>query len=205
MACVHFEGNVLTEYTDQAGVQTIGKGHRITAAEQASGSFPGGARATKNEAGKWVVTAGQSEAIFMADTGRFAADIQAHVDPAIYAQLQDYQIDALILWDYNTGGLDGSELLHQLNLGNFDEVPIQMLRWDHRRDPNTGRLVEDVGLLARRRAEGAIWSNGYEHPAAVDSLDAARLADTAKQAFELSFDLTDQVSELSGPARTEDA
>lgn len=196
---VHFEGNVLVEYTDQAGVQTIAKGHRITATEQSTGLFPGGVQAVKNAAGKWVVTAEQSEEIFVVDTGRFAKDIQDHVDPAVYYQLQDYQIDALILWDYNTGGLDHSDLLHELNLGNFDQVPVQMLRWDHRMDPNTGKLVEDMGLLARRKAEGAIWTNGYEHPDTDTALEVARLADTAKQAFALNFDLTQQVDELSEP------
>lgn len=201
MAMVHFEGNVLTEYTDQAGVQTIGKGHRIVAAEQESGHFPGDVQALKNGAGKWTITSEQSDMIFIVDTGRFARDVEQCVEPGIYASLQDYQIDALILWDYNTGGLCGSELLHQLNLGNFDQVPIQMLRWDHRRDPATGKLVEDMGLLARRRAEGAIWSNGYEHVQTFAELERARVADTAKLAYELSFDLTDEVNELNRVTR----
>lgn len=84
--------------------------------------------------------------------GQKIADITAgHI-------LQPYQISALISFSYNVGitGLKTSTLLRFLLAGNVQGAADQFLRWDkmHLAD---GSVVESPGLLARRRAERAVF------------------------------------------------
>ncbi len=184
-----FEGNVLHVYTDVAGYETIGKGHLCSSREMATGTFPGGVQAYRDSMGRWAITAEDSAAIFIVDTGRFAKDLSdLYRGPR---DLEDHEADALILWDYNTGGLRNSGVLNALNAGRFEDVPTEMLRWNHRRDPKTGKLVVDEGLTLRRQAEVSIWLNGYEHPETDSRLQAAGLAETSGRAFKLNLDLTE--------------
>lgn len=182
MAMVHFEGNVLHVYLDQAGKQTIGIGHLCSAYELATGRFPGGVQAFRDSAGRWAITADQSRAIFRIDTSRFARDLtNLYHGPR---PLTPNEADAIILWDFNTGGLFNSGVLAALNEGRFEDVPTQMLRWNHIRDRLTGHLVEDAGLTARRHAEVSIFVNGYAHNDTQQSL-----AQAAEEAYGLRFTL----------------
>lgn len=178
---VHFEGVVLHVYKDQAGLETIGIGHLMSSAESVTGKFPGGIQAIRDSQGRWAITREQAQELFIIDTSRFARDLtQLYKGPR---ELTEYEADAIILWDYNTGGLRNSGLLNALNAGRFEDVPTEMLRWNHRKDPRTGRLVVDEGLTLRRQAEVSIWLNGYEHPETDSRLAAADVAETAGRAF----------------------
>jgi lysozyme len=180
-----FEGTVLTVYHDQAGVPTIGTGHALTADDKASHRFDHG------------ITAEQAKDLLAKDV----ADAEAAVTRMVKVGLSQEQFDALVSWTFNlgSGALQNSKLLVRLNQGDYDAVPGEMLRWCKRKDPKTGLLVEDAGLLARRRAEGAIWESGHDHPATATAVDAATVADAAERAFGLIIEPGEFVDELNEP------
>jgi lysozyme len=183
---IYFEGDVLHQYKDQAGLWTIGRGHLMNAVEVATGELPGHVQAIRDSQGRWAITEEQSIAIFQVDTGRFAKDLtDLYHGPR---ELEDHEADALILWDYNTGALASSGVLRALNDGRYGDVPGEILRWNHRRDPRTGNLVVDEGLTLRRQAEVSIWLNGYDHPETDSRLQAADVAETSGRAFAIGFD-----------------
>lgn len=161
---LHFEGRVLHVYVDQAGYETIGEGHKCSKAELSSGFFPGGVQAAFDTKYRWTITAEQSSQIFQADIAPRAAKVDELVTfPLDGGADQGPQRDALILWHFNTGGLEGSRLLVVLNQGNLIEAAGEMLRWNHIRDPKTGEKVVDRGLTLRRQAEANLFLNGYDH------------------------------------------
>jgi lysozyme len=49
-----------------------------------------------------------------------------------------------------------SSVLRLLNADDYESVPAQLLRWT--KETISGRLVENVGLANRRRAELAVWN-----------------------------------------------
>ncbi len=66
------------------------------------------------------------------------------------------QYDALTDFVFNlgVGALHGSTLLSLLNQGQYDDVPAQIMRWDHE-----GQAVVP-GLAARRKGEVILWNGG---------------------------------------------
>ncbi len=159
----NFEGTVLHRYFDQAGVVTVGTGHALTAAEKAAGAYVEG------------ITRAEAKELLRLDVAR----AEEQVNALVKVPLEQHQFDVLVSFTFNLGGgsLGKSQLLVQLNQGNYGAVPLELIRWMKRRDPRTGMLVEDSGLLARRRAEAAVWVNGYVHKATeVAFADAAAIA-----------------------------
>lgn len=157
-----FEGNVSHVYLDQAGKETIGIGHLITDEERLRGAFI------------MPLQPGQAEALLQLDV----ALAEGYVHRLVKVPLEQYQFDALVSFTFNLGGgaLGSSKLLIRLNQGEYDAVPAELERWCKRKDPRTGALVQDAGLLARRRAEGRVWQNGYAHQAVDEGLRHAALA-----------------------------
>jgi lysozyme len=171
---MNFEGTVLHRYLDQAGVMTVGTGHALTAAEKAAGAYVEG------------ITRVEAKELLRLDV----AKAEEQVRTLVKVPLKPHQFDALVSFTFNLGGgaLQHSQLLVQLNQGNYGAVPLELVRWMKRRDPRTGLLVEDSGLLARRRAEAAVWVNGYVHKdTEVAFADAAAIA--AAHQLNLQVDL----------------
>jgi lysozyme len=176
-----FEGTVLSVYIDVAGHPTIGTGHCLTPSEISSGAYKNG------------ITKEQAQELLARDI----ADTEAVVNRFVTVPLSQEQFDVLVSFTFNEGSeaLKTSRLLLRLNQGDYDAVPGELLRWFKRRDPKTGKLVEDQGLLARRRAEGAIWNSGHDHPATKIAVAAAEIDEAAKRAYALNFDLRTVVEE----------
>ncbi len=128
----HSEGLTLVAKDDN-GKCSIGYGHR---------GVPAGT----------VWTQGQAEKAFESDVA-FAAQA---VNKMVYVPLTQGQFDALVDFTFNLGAGDlySSTLLDLLNQGQYDDVPAQMMRWDH-----IGQTVS-AGLEARRKGDVILWNGG---------------------------------------------
>ena len=140
------EGFVGHIYKDQAGLDTIGYGHLLTAEDKASGRFLGGL----DEAG--------ATDLLRRDVG----SAESAVNSLVSVNLSQNQFDALVDFVFNLGrgALAISTLLRLLNEGEYGQVPAQFLVWDKVRDPTTHQLVVNQGLLERRQREAALWQQG---------------------------------------------
>ena len=124
------EGLAITIRND-VGHQMIGYGHDLTPAEISAGKWKGG------------ITMLDAALLLEEDVAKWDAAINAH-----HLALAQSQHDALADFTHNLGV--GS--LNQLLAHGVDQVPSQLLRWDHE-----GSTVV-AGLLARRQAEVAMWN-----------------------------------------------
>lgn len=137
-----WEGLRLNAYLDVAGVWTIGYGHTN------SDYAVRGVKITKKKA----------EQILITDVERF----EKAVDEGVKVELTDYQFGALVSFAFNVGaaGFLGSTLLKALNKGNYEDVPVQLLRWNKATNPATGKKEKVEGLTNRRVAEIGLWNKG---------------------------------------------
>jgi lysozyme len=131
-------------YTDLAGLQTIGFGHRLRFGE----SFPNG------------VNLAEAEGILAGDL-RTAEEA---VERLVHVPLTQGEFDALVDFVFNLGAgrLASSTLLKYLNEGKHDAAAWQLLVWDH------SGMREIPALKRRREAEFRLWS-----PAAAPCQSAA--------------------------------
>ena len=128
----HCEGCRLTAYPDN-GAFSIGYGHR---------GVPEGTVWSQQEA----------EDALERDLGAAAASVRTLVTSA----LTQGQFDALTDFVFNLGTrrLAESTLLRVLNLGDYDRVPDELMRWVYAAgEPN-------AGLKARREGEAILWEGG---------------------------------------------
>lgn len=82
------------------------------------------------------------------------------VDELVTVPLTPPQRDALISFQYNTGGLAASLLLRRLNGGDYAGAADELLRWN--KVEQRGVMVELAGLTYRRRRERALFLGGSE-------------------------------------------
>ena len=127
----HWEGCVLTAYTDQGGRVTIGYGH------------------TGNVALGTQVSQQQADELLEADIRGAVPQVEGVVKVPVNAN----QMAALISFTFNLGisNLTRSGLLLQLNRNNLLQAADQFLLWNH-----IGMYVSP-GLSARRAAERALF------------------------------------------------
>lgn len=123
-------------YRDQAGVDTIGYGHRVLEGE----SFPSN------------ITEDQAEKILSLDI----LVAENSVRRLVKVSLTQGQFDALVDFVFNLGfsRLSKSTLLRYLNGGEYTAAGLELLKWDR-----VGEQ-EEPGLKARREAEFALWKGG---------------------------------------------
>lgn len=136
-----WEGFRANKYNDPAGNCTGGFGHLL---------HMGPCNGSPSEAGWDGLTLEEGKR-------RLAADIipYAHaVDQVVRVPLTQNQWSALVSFTFNVGpgNLQQSQLLSVLNMGNYAEVPDQLMRWVYGSDGN-----QYPGLIRRRRAEGDLW------------------------------------------------
>ena len=139
------EGLRLAAYQDTGGVWTIGYGH--------TGAYPDAWRAFSSH--PWLrvgagdaITSSDAEALLGSDLWG-AEDVVAAV-PGV-ASLTDNQFSALVDFTFNLG----PSALRQLLAHGLDQVPEQLLRWDH--GEVGGHEEELAGLKVRRQAEVDLW------------------------------------------------
>lgn len=131
-----WEGKHLRAYKDSAGIDTIGVGHTL-------GVKPGD-----------VITEKQCEEYLKVDL--FVAERE--IWECVKVPLTQTEFDALVSWEFNTGGLRGSTLLKRLNARQYDLVDNEMRRWN--KATVKGKKVAIKGLTARRLSESELWSCG---------------------------------------------
>lgn len=132
-----WEGAALRAYDDGTGVWTIGYGH--TAAAGPPRVYRG-----------MTITAAEADQILSADL----ASVEVNVNHHVIVELNQNQFDALVSFDFNTGGLDRSSLLRSINAGLTDLIAKDFNMWDR----GGGRVMP--GLLRRRQAEYLLFSTG---------------------------------------------
>ena len=86
------------------------------------------------------------------------ADLDEHarqMDSLVKVSLTQGQYNGLLDWVFEEGigRLHNSTLLHVLNEGHYDQVPDQLRKWVYA----GGKKM--AGLVRRREAEIALWSN----------------------------------------------
>ena len=136
------EGIVPAPYRDSVGVWTFGIGH--TAA--AGGLDPQQmARAMPADVDAAVM---QAIEVFRHDLGKY----EARVNQAIRVPLKQHEFDALVSFDFNTGGIHRAQLTKAINAG----------------DPNAARhfmgWLKPPEIRKRRTAEMRLFQTGdYDH------------------------------------------
>jgi lysozyme len=125
-------------------------------------------------AGKWTISWGHCKGVrsgmkvTMAQSEQFLSDdLEEHgkiVKKYVNVPLTQSQYDALTSFVFNLGGgnFRSSTLLKKLNMGDYDAVPEQIMRWNKARVD--GKLTPLRGLTRRRAAEAAIFSKDAQLP-----------------------------------------
>ena len=138
-----FEGFRSQMYNDAANHCTIGYGHLV---------HYGPINGSEPAEFKKGITEQQALTLLQQD----AAKAIAAVRDCVKVNLNQQQFDALVSFAYNEGGgaLESSTLVKLLNQGDYGSVPDQLTRWN-----KAGNQVLQ-GLVARRAAEGALFTHG---------------------------------------------
>lgn len=107
------EGVVLSPYKDSVGVWTFGIGHT------ASAGIPD-PRQLRGE---------QSLAFAMDVFRRDIAHFEGRVNRAVKVPIKQHQFDALVSFDFNTGGINRASLTKALNAGSYTRAAELFMRW----------------------------------------------------------------------------
>lgn len=143
--CMAFEGFAPKPYICPAGVRTQGFGHTAAAGPTTPPMGEG-----------WTVADGA--AIFARTFDSYAARAATQLGPQAMSRLTDNQFSALASFVYNTGSLylksgHPTGILRAVREGRFSDVPAELRRWTRA----GGQTLP--GLVRRREAEAALWSN----------------------------------------------
>ena len=130
-----FEGCFLAAYNDGVGVCTIGFGHTDAAG-------------TPSVHYGMTITRAQADEILARDLEK----VEVEVARLVKVPVNQNQIDALVSFQFNTGGLSRSSALKLLNAGKYSEVPAALMLWNR----GGGKVM--AGLTRRRKAEGDLWN-----------------------------------------------
>lgn len=145
-----WEGIRLEEYSDAAGLPTIGVGHLIASSEVRSGMLRIGDRHVSYSAG---ISREDALELFAQDLETFEQAVQR----AVLVPLEQHQFDALTSFAFNVGigNLRASTLLKVVNAGDVGSAPAQFRRWVNA----GGKRIP--GLVRRRENEIALWEGRY--------------------------------------------
>ncbi len=130
-------------YNDPVGHCTIGCGHLV---------HRGPINGSEPEEFRRGITRDRALELLQQDAATAAGEIARSVT----VELSQQQFDALVSFVFNvgTGAFRDSTLLKLLNGADYASVPPQLNRWTKA----SGQTLP--GLVTRRKAEGALFSNG---------------------------------------------
>lgn len=136
------EGIVLGPYLDSVGVWTYGVGHTAAAGGPDPSKMP------KVDTRSWTKEQVNEEVmkvlqLFDVDLDKY----EARVNRAITRPLQQHQFDALVSFDFNTGGILRANLTKEINSGNLSGDGF--MGW-----------VRPKEIIKRRKAEQALFRTG---------------------------------------------
>jgi len=160
------EGNILYAYDDATnkrvnvgdtvrGTITIGVGH--TTAAGSPTVTPG-----------MTITASESDAILAKDL----AAVEAQINNLVKVPVNQNQYDALVSFQFNTGGLARSQILRSLNAGDYDGAASAFMNWTKANGNATllaGRRQREIALFKSKNtatgsatgaAAGAVVAGG---------------------------------------------
>lgn len=157
MALIHSEGVVLSRYLDSVGVWTIGVGHTASAGGLDPRTFKG------------TLTMQQVIDLLRDDVAKF----ERRVRQTIKVPITQDMFNALVHFDYNTGGIHRAKLADAINAGKTDRRTILagFMGWTRpaslkgRREVETamffGEYPPETATLYRAGADGRVdWRSG---------------------------------------------
>lgn len=127
------EGIVLKRYKDSVGVWTIGIGHTVSAGD------PDPSKVTQ------ALSLPEAMEIFRRDIAKF----ERRVNAAVMVPLLQHEFDALVSFDFNTGGIYRAKLTSGLNAGNKNAAANGFMGW-----------VKPPEIRKRRTAEMNLFKFG---------------------------------------------
>lgn len=131
------EGIVPGPYRDSVGVWTYGVGHTAAAGGPDPAAMPRGMPANLDQA---ILKA---LGIFDTDLDKY----EARVSDAVNVPLKQHQFDALVSFDFNTGGIYRAKLTQAINRGDMSGAGF--MGW-----------LKPKEIIKRRKAEQALFRTG---------------------------------------------
>ncbi|MEC3862335.1 lysozyme [Mesobacterium sp. TK19101] len=139
LALARHEGIVPGPYRDSTGTWTFGVGHTAAAGLPDPSSMPRGMPKDLD------ATIRKAFHLFRTDLARYEADVLR----AVTVPLKPHELDALVSFHYNTGGIARAALTRHLNAGNRAAAADAFLNW---RKP--------ASIIPRREAERDLFRHG---------------------------------------------
>ena len=132
----HFEGLRLQTYRCSASKLTIGYGHTATAKKG------------------MIISQTKAEELLKSDLKRF----EEGVTRLVGLKIHQLMFDSLVSFAFNLGlgNLQKSTLLKKINLGKFEDVENEFIKWNRA----GGKVLE--GLTRRRNAEKELFLKGFK-------------------------------------------
>ena len=109
------EGIVDMPYRDSKGIWTVGIGHTASAGPPDPSKLPRGRRIPLSEIFR----------IFARDLARF----EKRVNKEVKVKVAQHEFDALVSFDFNTGGIGRATLVRHLNRGNRAKAAAAFMNW----------------------------------------------------------------------------
>ena len=129
------EAIVLSPYYDSVGVLTFGIGHTKSAGDPDPASLPMGEE--------------QPIRLAMETFAKDILDCEARVNRAVKVPIEQHEFDALVSFDFNTGGIFRARLTGLLNEGDRQGAADAFMGW-----------LKPKEIEGRRKAEQALFRDG---------------------------------------------
>lgn len=136
------EGLVVAPYRDSVNVLTWGVGHTAAAGDPDPAKLPMGMPLTRQAMSDAIADALHQ---FSVDLGKY----EARVNDAVKVPLEQHEFDALVSFDFNTGGIYKAKLTQSLNRGDKRRAGEQFMGW-----------LKPPEIRGRRTAEQQLFMTG---------------------------------------------